>query len=144
MNDDVTIVHCFVIFYLFGHFFNIFLCQVELLVMIELKYKQLHYNKLTSLCHWIALLYNNKIFHKNTFLNLEILFKDIFEKCWHQYSCVVKMNSFSYLSIVQSDLFSLNLFCMDFEQYFDKIENVLENHYFWYLSKQILTSSTFH
>ena len=25
--------------------------------------------------------YNNNIFHKNAFLNLEILLKDIFEKC---------------------------------------------------------------
>ena len=49
------------------------------------------------------MLYNNNIFYKNAFLDLKILLKDIFEKCWHQHSCVVKMNSLSYLSIVQSD-----------------------------------------
>ena len=47
--------------------------------------------------------YNNDIFQKNAFLNLEILLKDIFEKCWHERSCVVKMNSLSDLFIVQSD-----------------------------------------
>ena len=47
--------------------------------------------------------YNNDIFQKNAFLNLETLLKDIFEKCWHQRSCVVKMNSLSDLFILQSD-----------------------------------------
>ena len=62
MNDDVTIVHCFVIFYLFCHFFSIYLCQFELLevllskykdilLLIEQKFKLLHCNKVTSLRH---------------------------------------------------------------------------------------------
>ena len=76
----------------------------------------------------MALLYNNNIFHKDAFLNLEILFEDIFEKCWHQHSCVVKMKNLSYLSIIQSDF--LNLIRMYFEQYYHKIENVSKNQYF--------------
>ena len=115
MSDDVTTVHCFMIFTFLVNFFTIYLCQFEFLevllfkydniLLIELKYKLLHYNKVTSLCYWIALLYNNNIFHKNDFLNLEMLLKDIFEKCWHQHSCVVKMNSLSDLSIGHSDYF---------------------------------------
>ena len=72
---------------------------------IEIKFKLLHHNKVTSLCNWIPLLYNNNIFHKNAFLDFKVFLKDIFEKCWHQYSCVVKMNSLSYLSIAQFDYF---------------------------------------
>ena len=64
-----------------------------------------YYYKVTRLCHWITLLHNNHIFHENAFLNLEILLKDIFEKCWHQHSCFVKMYSLSYLPIVQSNYF---------------------------------------
>ena len=88
MSDDVTMIHCFVIFYIFGQFFfTTYLCQFELLevlrskyennfLLIELKYKLLHYNKVPNLRHLIALLYNNNIFHKNDFFNLEIFLKD--------------------------------------------------------------------
>ena len=103
-------------FLLLVNFFIIYLCQFDLLevllpkqedilLLIEPECKLLHYNKVTSLCHWITLLYNNNIFHKNAFLNLNILLKDIFEKCWHQHSCVVKMNSLSY------PLYNLITFC---------------------------------
>ena len=104
----------------------------NILLLIELKYKLLNYNKVTNLCHWIALLYNNNIFHKNAFLNLEILLKDLFEKCWNQNSCVVKMNSLFYLSIVQSDYFP-KLISHAFWTILRlkmQIENALKNHYF--------------
>ena len=79
-------VHCFFSFYIFGHFFTIYLCRFALLevllsklenifFLIELKDKLLHCNKITSLCHWIALLDNNNMFPKNAFLNLEIFWK---------------------------------------------------------------------
>ena len=41
MSDDVTIVHYFVIFYLFGDFFPIYLCQFELLEILLSKQKNI-------------------------------------------------------------------------------------------------------
>ena len=64
------------------------------------KKKRAHYNKVTSFCHRIILLSNSHIFHKNASLNLETLLKDIFEKCRHKHTCIVKMNDLFYLSIV--------------------------------------------
>ena len=57
------------------------------------------------------------MFHANTFLNFQILLKNVFEKCLHQHSHVVKMNSLSYLFHCTVWLLSLNLFRMHFEQY---------------------------
>ena len=81
------------------------LLLIELIHKQLLKYKLLHYSKVNRYCHWIARLHNNNMFHKNFFLRLEILLKDIFEKCWHHNSCILKMNNLSYLSIAQSDYF---------------------------------------
>ena len=77
---------------------------------------------LTETVQACNLWYNNNIFHKNPFLNLEILLKDIFEKCWYQQSCVVKMNSFVLFIHCTILLLSLNLFCMHFEQYYVTIK----------------------
>ena len=146
MSDTVTIVHCFVIFTFLVIFFTIYLCQFELLqvllskqenslLLIKLKYKLLHYNKVTSICHWVTLLYNNGIFYKNDFLNLEILLKDISD-----ISLVYNLVLLIHCTI---EFLSLNLFCKRSEQYYDKTENNLENHYFRYLSKKMLMSSNF-
>ena len=148
-------VHCFFSFYIFGHFFTIYLCRFALLevllsklenifFLIELKDKLLHYNKITSLCHWIALLDNNNMFPKNAFLNLEIFLKNIFEKYWHQHSRVVKMNSLSYLSIVQSDNFLETYFSCILNNVTIKLKNSWKSLFSWYLSKKILTPLNFH
>ena len=68
-------------------------------------------------------------------MNLEILLKDIFEKCWHQHSVLLKLIA-CLIYLLYNLITFLNLFRTHFERYYDKIENVLKNHNFWYLSKQ--------
>ena len=79
--------------------------QENILLLIELKYKLVQYNKLTvyDIYDMYNIWYSSIIVHKNTFLNLQTLLKHICKKCWHRHFCVVKTNGLSYLSIVQSD-----------------------------------------
>ena len=88
--------------------------------------------------------YNNDIFQKNAFLNLKTLLKDIFEKCWHERSCVVKMNSLSDLSIVQSDYILYFYFAYVLNNITITLKMSLKNHNFLVHLQKTLTSSSFY
>ena len=113
---------------------KVFLSKKDnVLLLIELKCKLLRFNKETSekteTLQKYNLGYNNDIFQKIAFLNLEALLKDIFEKCWRQRSCVVKMNSLSIYSL--HILITFSTFRICFEQYYNNIENVFEKSHFF-------------